>query len=65
MELAKTTCNVGCDCAHSVCQDGEKMNKTCSRCVEDVCTVDPYCCDQAWDGVCVDEAQFVCLIDCN
>ncbi len=65
VELAKTTCNVGCDCAHSVCQDGEKMVKTCSRCVEDVCTMDPYCCDQAWDGICVDEAQYVCLIDCN
>ncbi len=29
-------------------------------CCESVCTADPFCCQVAWDTVCVDEAQAMC-----
>ncbi|MFO0873017.1 MAG: hypothetical protein U0575_03480 [Phycisphaerales bacterium] len=29
-------------------------------CCTQVCAVDPFCCDVAWDGICVDEAKAIC-----
>lgn len=29
-------------------------------CEADVCAEDPYCCAQTWDGVCANEADFLC-----
>jgi hypothetical protein len=29
-----------------------------------VCGLDPFCCDTQWDGICVDEAQADCMLDC-
>lgn len=30
-----------------------------------VCALDSFCCDGAWDGQCVDEAQNACMLDCS
>lgn len=30
-----------------------------------VCAFDPFCCDTQWDGICVDEAQNDCMLDCS
>lgn len=30
------------------------------ECCTDVCVVDPYCCDTAWDGICADESTTIC-----
>ncbi|KAL7563536.1 hypothetical protein ACA910_012352 [Epithemia clementina (nom. ined.)] len=32
----------------------------CTLCECIVCEVDPFCCDQIWDGVCVGEAILLC-----
>jgi len=47
-------------CAHSVCVEGDPLDPTCSTCAETVCNVDPFCCEQSWDGLCVSEANDLC-----
>ncbi|NUN15076.1 MAG: hypothetical protein HUU55_15710, partial [Myxococcales bacterium] len=37
-------------------------NDACEACV---CALDPFCCDTAWDGICVGEAQVDCAADCS
>jgi Lectin C-type domain len=34
----------------------------CTACI---CQLDPFCCFQAWDGLCVDEAETVCFAACQ
>ncbi len=31
-----------------------------AECCEIVCAIDPFCCDNNWDSICVDEAQELC-----
>ncbi len=33
-------------------------------CCNQVCAVDPVCCETAWDQVCVTEAEAICGVDC-
>ncbi|NOK37135.1 hypothetical protein HMI49_28450 [Corallococcus exercitus] len=49
-------------CSHNVCTAGTALVKTCSSCVNTVCTRDSYCCTTAWDSVCVNEASQWCAI---
>lgn len=37
----------------------------CERdsCESAVCSIDPFCCDTAWDGLCVFEAIEICVPD--
>ena len=50
----------GC-CAHSKCiRDEGPMANGCDGCVTEICAVDPYCCDTAWDALCVSEVESVC-----
>lgn len=37
-------------------------NTTCQNCV---CGLDPFCCNTAWDGICVDEALGICAASCT
>lgn len=39
------------------CSDPDVMSCTCQ--------MDPYCCEQMWDNICVDEAQQYCGADCG
>ncbi|MHC4428801.1 MAG: DUF7901 domain-containing protein, partial [Planctomycetota bacterium] len=32
----------------------------CTGCCDVVCTLDPFCCDTEWDGICVGEAEDLC-----
>jgi hypothetical protein len=34
-------------------------------CCEQVCAADPFCCQTAWDGICVSEAQIFCAPPCK
>jgi hypothetical protein len=34
------------------CTAGPRLPASCSTCVADVCAVDAYCCDNAWDEAC-------------
>jgi hypothetical protein len=63
--LATSLCQTQCDCAHSICVDGEKLAASCNPCAKSVCAADAYCCDTAWDGICVDEVVAICNIACQ
>jgi hypothetical protein len=65
VDQAKTSCGTGCDCTHSICQQGQALVATCNPCAEAVCKVDDYCCNGGWDGLCVSEVELVCGIDCT
>ncbi len=43
-------------CEHDPCAQGVSLNPGCSPCVAGVCGLDPFCCNTAWDQLCVDEA---------
>ncbi|HMN96835.1 MAG TPA: hypothetical protein PKC43_10265 [Phycisphaerales bacterium] len=60
----------GLDCGEpSVCERAEHDCITtggpgCTDvdCCEQVCAIDPFCCDTAWDGICVTQALQVCKL---
>jgi hypothetical protein len=55
---------------HSECQVGHALDRSCSSCVQQVCALDPFCCDggyssyysiePVWDAKCVSEARAQC-----
>jgi hypothetical protein len=47
-------------CAHSVCVEGEPLASGCDQCVGQVCAADPFCCNTAWDDLCVEQAADEC-----
>jgi len=44
-------------CAHDKCSTGTPLaaSSTCGSVVQQICSVDPYCCDTEWDDICVNE----------
>jgi len=60
----KTCGGGGTSCAHGVCTAGDKLDPTCSSCVQQVCMADTYCCDTAWDSTCVGEVETYCGTKC-
>ncbi|HEU4536050.1 MAG TPA: hypothetical protein VFS00_18125 [Polyangiaceae bacterium] len=58
-------------CGHTLCSDGPPLQAGCdappasSSCVASVCAVDPYCCNVAWDRLCVDEVTSACGKSCD
>jgi len=52
-------------CAHSECSEGAVLEANCSSCATTVCGSDAFCCDSAWDGLCVDEAAAWCGNTCS
>jgi hypothetical protein len=61
-------CNVQVEenlqCAHSKCTSGPALASGCDSCVSSICAVDPYCCNNYWDGYCVSEVSSVCHSSC-
>jgi hypothetical protein len=51
---------VGIECAHDKCAEGVNLAGACDACVADICSVDSYCCEVAWDNICVGEVGSVC-----
>ncbi|WP_437512945.1 hypothetical protein [Sorangium sp. So ce1099] len=47
-------------CGHSICETGAAVRSTCDSCVTSICAVDPFCCTNAWDSVCVNEVATIC-----
>jgi hypothetical protein len=58
--------------AESLCQCGGDQTGSCfsndgtpfcedAECCEQVCAIDSYCCSVSWDGICVGEAEDLCL----
>jgi hypothetical protein len=56
-------------CAHNMCTTGTKLTNSCdstkAACVSAICANDPYCCNTAWDSVCVGKVASVCAKNCN
>jgi hypothetical protein len=57
------TCGGG-TCAHPICSTGKKLKSSCDPCASQICAVDPYCCANRWDSVCVSEVGSVCGKSC-
>jgi hypothetical protein len=53
------------ECAHDLCSQGSTLEATCDSCVADVCAADSYCCDTAWDNICVGQVESICGQTCN
>jgi hypothetical protein len=52
-------------CSHDKCGTGGALSAGCDNmCVADICAVDPYCCNVAWDSICVGEVASVCKQQC-
>ncbi len=51
-------------CAHDRCVFGGALKLGCDTCVSQICGVDPFCCNVAWDGICVGEVGTVCRETC-
>ncbi len=47
-------------CGHDVCTEGTPLLTACSSCAATVCAADPFCCNVAWDALCIDEAVDLC-----
>ncbi|MBL4683707.1 MAG: hypothetical protein JKY37_03890, partial [Nannocystaceae bacterium] len=49
-----------CVSAHPTCDTGVALEAGCDPCVTAICNADAYCCNNAWDSVCVGEVLSVC-----
>ena len=66
-------CNTSCgggggqqaSCDHSECDTGASLDAACSDCAAAVCAADSYCCDNQWDGTCVQEVDQYCNLSCG
>ena len=54
----------GTNCAHLVCVQGTALTSGCDPCVTTICAVDPFCCSNSWDGICVGEVSSECGLTC-
>lgn len=58
-------------CGHPLCTAGLKLTSGCdtppasSSCVASICAVDPYCCSNSWDAICVGRVASTCGKNCN
>jgi hypothetical protein len=52
-------------CSHNECFTGGPLSTaTCDACVGNICGADPFCCQVAWDSICVAEVASVCHQTC-
>ncbi|WP_437321325.1 hypothetical protein [Sorangium sp. So ce385] len=67
VERAANTCGLTCTqaCSHDLCSAGDGLDPACDPCASAVCAADPYCCDNAWDARCVDQAASACGLSCG
>ncbi|WP_428267600.1 hypothetical protein [Haliangium sp.] len=52
-------------CAHEACEVGEPLAFGCDSCAANVCKTDSFCCEVAWDELCVGLAEEHCAISCD
>ena len=53
---ASVSFDVKCPTCHKPTVTGPPMAASCGACAANVCAVDSFCCNNAWDSVCVGEA---------
>ena len=51
-------------CTRNLCQTGPPMDPDCAGCVNTICAADPFCCDNAWDSLCVLHVTTYCGQSC-
>jgi hypothetical protein len=66
IENGSVTCIDNTDpvCPHDVCTTGSPLDESCGSCAAQICAVDSYCCNTAWDSICVGEVATVCGQTC-
>jgi plastocyanin len=47
-------------CSHDLCSLGTPLDSACDPCVAQVCGVDPFCCTNAWDQLCIRRVATEC-----
>jgi len=53
-------------CSDKLCtQSTMPLTIGCDPCVTKICATDPYCCNTAWDALCVDETSSICGKSCT
>ena len=59
-------------CPHSLCTSGPASTPFTSGCdasfgdcATQICASDPFCCNNDWDGLCVNQVTTVCGLNCN
>ncbi len=56
-------------CSHTLCATGAALVANCDAsfgdCVDQICAVDSFCCNNSWDSSCVGEVASVCGLNCN
>jgi hypothetical protein len=52
-------------CSHPICSTGGKLTSSCDSCAASVCSQDSYCCNTAWDSICVGEVGSICGESCS
>jgi hypothetical protein len=53
------------NCNHDVCTVGDALDPSCGSCAAEVCANDDYCCNVAWDAMCVAEVDTFCASPCG
>ncbi|WP_437593948.1 hypothetical protein [Sorangium sp. So ce1000] len=62
----ESVCGLTCaSCSHDLCTAGDTLDPACDPCAQAVCAQDPYCCDNAWDARCVEQAAEACGLSCG
>jgi hypothetical protein len=51
-------------CEHPKCEEGGPLTPDCDDCVAQICAIDPFCCETAWDALCVSEVESICGETC-
>lgn len=52
-------------CGHGLCTIDGPLATGCDPCVTTICAADSFCCQVAWDGICVSEVNTVCHEACT
>jgi len=60
IQVVNGTTNPTSGCSHSEYVTGISLINGCSDCVTTVCRMDPQCCSDSWDSLCVNEANEYC-----
>jgi hypothetical protein len=49
---------------HDECVQGAALDASCNGCVQAICAQDSYCCNTAWDSVCIGHVNDLCNPGC-
>lgn len=56
---ASVSFDVKCPTCHKQTVTGPPMAPSCGACASNVCAIDTFCCNSAWDSLCVSEAAAI------